>query len=167
MENFNSFIKKQECLLEATRHGAVNKSGKSSSSSQDASGKVASMHGSTVKFTAPQLDFRNPFTEKLAYNFTEFLSRFEPLSNRVMNKIDKQSLIKSLEQLRTVDPKRADSIMREVSKIPTLPASADRTRRVQQIVKELGGFNTELQRGSRSYESVQPINSPNFPRMRK
>ena len=85
----------------------------------------------------------------------DFLSNFEGLSNYTIRPEEARAYKQTLQQMKDTDP-RKEKIATELQNIMTLPASADRTYRTQNVLSELDGIATEMQPGSVSYNDVQP-----------
>tara|TARA_R110000824_G_scaffold325883_3_gene512792 strand:+ start:588 stop:1097 length:510 start_codon:yes stop_codon:yes gene_type:complete len=158
MKDFRTFVNSQKELL--TEKKAANTSTKHQTSGADRSGTIASLgHGddaSKIMVSAPFIDFKSPFSDKVLYAFGEFMNRLPALDKYVMTSGQKSKLTDTINKIAKVDRRRADYLLGEMEKISTLPASADRTKRVQSIINDINGFETQLTSGSRSYASVQP-----------
>ena len=156
MKDFNTFVNHQRELL-SEQKGISNQSAASGS---DSSGKIAGMgHGinaNTVKVSKPFIDFRNVFTDKVLYNFESLISNMPALDKMVMTSAQKAKLTDTIKKISDVDRRRADILLHRIENVMTLPASADRTKKVQSIIYDINGFEMQLARGSRSYASVQP-----------
>ena len=78
------------------------------------------------------------------------------LDKMVMTSAQKAKLTDTIKKISDVDRRRADILLHRIENVMTLPASADRTKKVQSIINDINGFEMQLARGSRSYASVQP-----------
>jgi len=157
MKDYRTFVKTQRSLMEQKGNPSSQSPSKS-----DSSDSIAGLgHGDNkerVMIKSPYLDFINVFTDKLAYDFSSLISSMPSLDKLAISSVEATALKSTLERLSEVDRRRAEQFLKRIEDILVLPSSADRTRRVQQIVHDINGVNVELQRGSRSYDSVQPQN---------
>jgi len=158
MKDFNTFINNQKELLSEQKSGFGNQS--SGGEPDDSSGRIASLgHGDDadkIKVSKPFIDFKNVFTDKVLYNFDSLISKMPGLDKLVMTSGQKSRLTDTINKIAEVDRRRADYLLHKIENVSTLPASADRTQKVQSIINDINGFEIQLARGSRSYSSVQP-----------
>tara|TARA_R110002124_G_scaffold128872_2_gene290001 strand:- start:498 stop:998 length:501 start_codon:yes stop_codon:yes gene_type:complete len=116
----------------------------------DKAGSIASMRGSTVRVDNPNsFDFVRNHIIKTTYNFTNFIDglnqNFGSLSGTmVVNPEQAKAYKETLKRMDDSDPKKAELAYR-IDKMLLLPASADRTEKSQQILRELDGIAMDMQ----------------------
>ena len=153
MKDYKTFLSEQ---IELTEKVKTSKSVADFGVGSDKSGTIASTSGSTVKVDGiDTLNFIKTLTDRTTYNMGDFLSNFEGLSNYTIRPEEARAYKQTLQQMKDTDP-RKEKIATELQNIMTLPASADRTYRTQNVLSELDGIATEMQPGSVSYNDVQP-----------
>jgi len=122
----------------------------------DKANTIASTRGVTVRVDGiDKVSFIKSLTDKTTYNMGDFLKNFKGLSNYMIRPEEAKAYKQTLQQMRDNDP-RKEKIAMELENVMTLPASADRTYRTQNVLSELEGIATEMQQGSVSYRDVQP-----------
>tara|TARA_R110000851_G_scaffold101557_1_gene217712 strand:+ start:10890 stop:11402 length:513 start_codon:yes stop_codon:yes gene_type:complete len=155
MKDYRTFISEQVDLTEKASN-TLSFATPEVGGASDKANTIASTRGVTVRVDGiDKVSFIKSLTDKTTYNMGDFLSNFEGLSNYTIRPEEAKAYKETLQQMRDNDP-RKEKIARELQNVMTLPASADRTYRTQNVLNQLGNIATEMQSGSVSYGEVQP-----------
>ena len=153
MKDYKTFLSEQVELNEKVK---TSKSVTVAGVGSDKKDTIASTTGVTVRIDGiGKLDFVRSLTDKTTYNMGDFLKNFKGLSNYMIRPEEAKAYKQTLQQMKDSDPRKVKIAM-ELENVMTLPASADRTYRTQNVLSELEGIATEMQQGSVSYDDVQP-----------
>jgi len=148
MKQFDTFIQEQKELLNEKKGSGATKSDPRTGSANKST--MASMHGDSVVVavgTTPS--FVNHISDKAVHDFGKMLSNFSPLSKAAFPSSLVNNLKSIIDNMETSHKKT--QMIQQMRDIVTLPASADRTLKVQNFSKEMKGIALELQKGSTKY----------------
>lgn len=137
MKDFKTFLNEQKSMQSSMQNASSEKAG-----GMAGLGHV-SPHEALIPATSSPTMLRS-FEKSTVYDFKGFLQNLPSLDgDMVMTDVNKTKLINVIDNME--DSHRKRSLLKQVANTMTLPKSADRTQKIQSIMKQVDNISMEAQ----------------------